>query len=89
MPGLKLFRGGLGGSYKKTARASDGNHTVGFKSQSIVDTRQTFLKADTGAISAPFKVRSRNMGQDEAFIRNPEGENIQAKMRLMPHISTA
>lgn len=46
--------------------------SVGFKSKSFV--RQTFLKADTGAISAPFKVRSRNMGQEEAFIRNPEGE---------------
>lgn len=33
---------------------------------------QTFLKAATGAISAPFKVLRRNMGQEEAFIRNPK-----------------
>lgn len=31
----------------------------------------TFLKAVAGAISAPFKVLSRNIGHEEAFIRNP------------------
>lgn len=31
----------------------------------------TFLNADAGAISAPFSVLSKNMGHDEAFIRNP------------------
>lgn len=32
---------------------------------------RTFLKAVAGAISAPLRVRSRNMGQEDAFIRNP------------------
>lgn len=34
---------------------------------------QTSLKALAGAISAPLKVLSRNMGHEEAFILNPGG----------------
>lgn len=32
----------------------------------------TFLKAEAGAISAPLRVRRRNMGHEEAFILKPE-----------------
>lgn len=32
----------------------------------------TFLKAEAGAISAPLRVRRRNMGQEDAFILKPE-----------------
>lgn len=44
--------------------------------------QNTFLKAVVGAISAPFKVLSRNMGHEDAFIRNPEAEQLKTKMRL-------
>lgn len=39
--------------------------------QSISEVSPTFLKAVAGAISAPFRVLNRNIGQEEAFIRNP------------------
>lgn len=32
----------------------------------------TFLKDETGAISAPLNVFNRNMGHEEAFILNPK-----------------
>lgn len=37
----------------------------------------TFLKAVPGAISAPFKVLNRNIGHEEAFIRNPGKDNFR------------
>lgn len=37
----------------------------------------TFLKAVPGAISAPFKVLNRNMGHEEAFMRNPEKDHFR------------
>ena len=45
----------------------------------------TFLKAATGAISAPFRVLKRNMGQEEAFILNPaeKDEWINKKLNIL------
>lgn len=42
----------------------------------LFEAIHTFLKAVAGAISAPFKVLNRNMGHEEAFIRNPGGRNV-------------
>lgn len=39
----------------------------------------TFLKAVAGAISAPFKVLNRNMGHEDAFIRNPGADYLDKK----------
>lgn len=46
----------------------------------------TFLKAVAGAISAPFKVLSRNIGHEEAFIRNPsrKRQNDDSHVMLLP-----
>lgn len=49
----------------------------------VFDALQTFLKAVAGAISAPFKVLKRNMGHEEAFIRNPRRENLITDKRTM------
>lgn len=48
----------------------------------------TFLKAVAGAISAPFKVLNRNMGHEEAFIRNPGGENVIAFKSVVSSFKT-
>lgn len=49
----------------------------------VFDALQTFLKAVAGAISAPFKVLNRNIGHEEAFIRNPSRENLITDKRTM------
>lgn len=36
----------------------------------------TLWKMRDGAISAPFKVFRRNMGQEDALRRNPEKDNL-------------
>lgn len=49
-------------------------------------TAHTFLKAVAGAISAPFKVLRRNIGHEEAFIRNPsrKRQNDDSRVILVP-----
>lgn len=42
----------------------------------MLEGQHTFLKAAAGAISAPFNVLNRNMGHEEAFMRNP-GERAE------------
>lgn len=61
------------------ALASGWNHNLGFlcysRQQNTGDFSATklltFLKNVAGAISAPFRVLRRNIGQEDAFIWNP------------------